>query len=162
MASADIINHSLRPVFTKVTIKQDQLIEEFINLVETIKNIRDKKIKDFLNVYTTAVDHTYKTDGPVLIRRFLLITVEEINNDLIKNNKPYRLNFGDEMYNHFVDENEAYFMKNKFYYDDGTRNENKLFKRLGYLNKVVRSCTVGNKLVLMPKTIETHLYELLL
>ena len=66
------------------------------------------------------------------------------------------------MYNHFVDENEAYFMKNKFYYDDGTLNENKLFKRLGYLNKVVRSCTVGNKLFLMPKTIETHLYELLL
>ena len=53
-------------------------------------------------------------------------------------------------------------MKNKFYYDDGTLNENKLFNRLGYLNKVVRSCTVGNKLVLMPKTIETDLYELLL
>ena len=66
------------------------------------------------------------------------------------------------MYNHFVDENEAYFMKNKFYYDDGTLNENKLFKRLGYLNKVVRSCAVGNKLFLMPKTIETDLYELLL
>ena len=43
----------------------------------------------------------------MLIRQFLLISVQEINNDLIKNNKPYRLNFGDEMYKHFADENEA-------------------------------------------------------
>ena len=44
MASADIINHSLFPNFTKDTINQEHLIEEFTNLVETIKNIRDKKI----------------------------------------------------------------------------------------------------------------------
>ena len=81
---------------------------------------------------------------------------------MIKNNKPYRINFRDEMYNRFVDENEAYYKKNKFYNDNGTLNENKLFERLEYLNKVVRSCTLGNKLCLMPKTIETDLYELLL
>ena len=162
MASEDIINHSLHPIFTKDTIKQDQLIEEFIDLVETIKNIRDKKIKDFVNVYTTAVDHTYKIDDPILVRHFLFTTIEEINSHLIKNNKPYRLNLGDEMYNHFVDQNEAYLKKKKFYNDDGPLNENKLFKRLGYLNKVVRSFTVGNKLFLMLKAIETDLYELLL
>ena len=47
--------------------------------------------------------------------------------------------------------------KNKFYND-----ENKLIERLEYLNKVIRSCTLDNKLFLMPKTIETDLYELLL
>ena len=52
MASADIINYSLFPNFTKDTIKQEDLIEKITNLVETIKNIRDKKIKDFVNVYT--------------------------------------------------------------------------------------------------------------
>ena len=114
MASADIINHSLFPNFTKDTIKKEHLIEEFTNLIETIKNIRDKMIKDFVNVYTTAVYHNYKIDEPILIRHFLLITVEEISNDLIKNNKPYRLSFGDEMYNHFVDENEAYYKKMNF------------------------------------------------
>ena len=50
-----------------------------------------------------------------------------------------------------------------FYNDDGTLNENKLFKRFfKYSNKVVRSCHLGNKLFFMPKTIETDLYELLL
>ena len=53
-------------------------------------------------------------------------------------------------------------IKKIFYNDDGTLNENKLFKRLEYLNKVVRSCHLGNKLFFMPKTIETDLYELLL
>ena len=42
------------------------------------------------------------------------------------------------MYNHFVDENEAYYKKNKFYND-----ENKLFERLEYLNKVIRSFTLA-------------------
>ena len=162
MASADIINHSLFPNFTKDTINQEHVIEEFTNLVETIKNIRDEKIKYFVNVCTTAVDHTYKIDDQILTRPILLITVKEINNNLIKNNKPYRLNFRDEMYDHFVDENEAYYKKHKFYTDDGTLNQNKLFERLEYLNKVVRSCTFGNRLFLMPKTIETSFYELLL
>ena len=61
------------------------------------------------------------------------------------------------MYNHFVDENEAYYKKKKIYND-----ENKLFERLEYLNKVIRSFTLDNKLFLMPKTIETDLYKLLL
>ena len=52
MASADIINYSLFSNFTKDTIKQEHLIEKITNLVETIKNIIDKKIKDFVNVYT--------------------------------------------------------------------------------------------------------------
>ena len=100
-------------------------------------------------------------DDRILIRHILLIAVKEINNDLIKINKPYRLNFGDEMHHHFVDENEAYYKKHKLYNDDGTLNQNKLFERSEYLNKMVRSCTFGNKLFLMPKTIETSLYELL-
>ena len=66
------------------------------------------------------------------------------------------------MYNRFVDENEAYYKKKNFYNDDGTLNENKLFERLEYLNKVVRSCNLGDKLFLMPKIIETDLYQLLL
>ena len=66
------------------------------------------------------------------------------------------------MYNHFVDENEAYYKKHKFYNDDGTRNQRKRFGHLEYLNKMVRSRTLGNKRFLMPKTIETSFYELLL
>ena len=66
------------------------------------------------------------------------------------------------MYNYFVDENEAFYKKYKFYNDDGTRNERKHFEHLEYLNKVVRSCSLGNKHILIPKTNEISFYELLL
>ena len=76
-------------------------MEEFSSLVNTIYNTRNKKNKDFVKIYKIAVDHTYERDGPLLIRYFLLETVEEINNDLIKNNKPYRVHLGYNMLEHF-------------------------------------------------------------
>ena len=110
MTSADIINQSLYPNSTKDTIKysvypgsfstyehikNNRILEEELqkNLVNIIYNTRNKKIKDFVKIYQIAVDHTYKIDDPFLIRHFLLETVEEINNDLIKNNKTYRVDF---------------------------------------------------------------------
>ena len=64
-----------------------------------------------MNVYTTAVDHTYKINDVILLRHFLLETVEEINDDLIKNNKPYRVDFGYDMLNHFLNEDDVYYEK---------------------------------------------------
>ena len=66
MTSVDVIKYSeYPPSSTNDTIKQDQLFEEFTILIETIKNIRDKKIKDFLKIYKVAVDHTYEIDDPI-------------------------------------------------------------------------------------------------
>ena len=47
--------------------------------------------------------------------------------------------------------------KNKFWNDDGTLNEIKFLDRLEYLNKLVKSCTLGNKPVATVKDIETDL-----
>ena len=108
MTSTDIINQSLYPNSTKDTIKyslyprpsstyedikNNHVLKEISNLVNIIYNTRNKKIKDFVKIYQIAVDHTYKIDDPFLIRHFLLETVEVINNDLIKNNKTYRVVF---------------------------------------------------------------------
>ena len=171
MTSTDIINHSLYPNSTKDTtkysiypgsstyedIKNNHLLEEFLSLVNTIYNTRNKKIKDFVKVYTTAVDHTYKINDVILLRHFLLETVEEINDDLIKNNKPYRVDFGYDMLNHFLNEDDAYYEKKEFYDDDGTFNNFKLLDRIKTLDKMVRSCSFSNKLFLNLKDIETDL-----
>ena len=58
---------------------------------------------------------------------------------------------------HFLNEDDAYYKKNKFYNDDRTLNEVKLFDRSEYLNKLVRSCSFSNKLVLTIKDMETDL-----
>ena len=161
MTSVDVIKYSeYPPSSTNDTIKQDQLFEEFTILIETIKNIRDKKIKDSVKIYKIAVDHAYEIDDPILIRRFLLKTVQEINDDLIENTKPYRIDFVDDMLNHFVGENESYLKKKKkkeFYDDYGTLHNFKLEDCLETLDKIVRSCSFSNKLFLNPKEIETDL-----
>ena len=77
-------------------------------------NTRNKKIKDIVNIYQTAVDHTYKIDDALLLRHFLLETVEEINKNLIKSKKPYRVDFGYNMLAHFLNEDEAYVEKINF------------------------------------------------
>ena len=159
MASTDIINQSLYPNSTKDTIKysvypnsstykdiKNNFLEEFSKLVNTIYNSRNKKIKDFVRIYQIAIDHTYKIDDPLLIRHFLLETIEEINNDLIKNNKPYRVSF---WYN---------ILWYKIFYNyDGSLNNYKLLERIEILNKIVRSCSFSNKFFLTIKDMETDL-----
>ena len=61
-----------------------------------------------MKIYQIAVDHTCKIDDPLLIRHFLLETAEEINNDSIKNNKTYRVDFRYNMLSHFLNEDDAY------------------------------------------------------
>ena len=95
-------------------IKNNHILEDFSNLVNIIYNIRNKKIKDFVKIYQIAVDHTYEIDDPLLIRHLLLETVEEINNNLIKNKKPYRVDFGYNMLADFLNEDDAYYKRNKF------------------------------------------------
>ena len=64
-----------------------------------------------MKIYKIAVDHTYERDDPLLIRHFLVETVEEINTDLIKNNKPYRVHLGYNMLEHFLNEMDSYYEK---------------------------------------------------
>ena len=85
---------------------------------------------------------------PILIKHFLLVTINEINNDLTKNNKPYRIDFSDNTYNQFVAENVAYYKKNNLYNDGDTPNINKIRNHLDYLNKLVTTFTGSDELYL--------------
>ena len=87
-------------------------------------------------------------EDPILIRHFLLVTISEINNDLTKNNKPYRINFSDNTNNQFVVENVAYYNKNNLYNDGNTVNINKIRNHLDYLNKLVTTFTGSDELYL--------------
>ena len=78
MTSTDIVKHiEYRPLTTVDAIKDDKLRKELQNAAKTIINIKNKKIKDFVNIYKIAVNHTYEIEDPILIRHFLLETVEK-------------------------------------------------------------------------------------
>ena len=103
-------------------IKNDQLRKEFENTIHIVFNIRDKKIEEFLKYFRMAIDYTYEMNDPLLTRHFLFKAIEEVNDDLIKNKKPYTVDFGYETAKHFINETEAYWQKQGFYNDDGTLN----------------------------------------
>ena len=58
---------------------------------------------------------------------------------------------------HFLNEDDAYYRKSKFYNHDETYNEIRFLDRLEYLNKLVKSWSFSNKLVLTIKKMETDL-----
>ena len=55
-------------------------------------------------------------NDPLLIRQFLFKAVEEVN-DLINNNKPYRVDISDEAITYFINETKTYWKKIEFYND---------------------------------------------
>ena len=116
-------------------------------------------MKDFVKIYQIAVNCSYQIKDPILIRHFLLETVEEINNVFIK---PYRVNFWNETFNYFADQNEAYLKEKELYNDDGTINDFKLEECLEYLEKLVRSWSFSKKHFITPKEIEPNLPTLYL
>ena len=114
-STEDTIKYSIyQGPYTYEDIKNNHLLEKISNLVNTIYNTRNKKIKDFVKIYKIPVDHTYEIDDPLLIRHFLLETVAEINNDFIKNDKPYRVDFGYNILNNFLNKDDAYYKKMNF------------------------------------------------
>ena len=123
------LNLCYTPIFTLIVfswhingIKNDQLRKEFENTIHIVFNIRNKKIEEFLKYFRIAIDYTYEMNDPLLTRHFLFKAIEEVNADLIKNNKLYRADFGYEIAKHFINETEAYWQKQGFYNDNGTLN----------------------------------------
>ena len=76
------------------TIEGEQLRKEIESIPDAIKYNKDKNIRKFLEIFRIAVDYTYEMDDPLLTRHFLFKAAEKFNDDLIKNDKTYRIDFG--------------------------------------------------------------------
>ena len=107
------------------TIEGEQLRKEIESIPDAIKYNKDKNIGKFLEIFRIAVDYTYEMDDPLLTRHFLLKAAEKFNDDLIKNDETYRIDFGYDISLHFLNETEVYYKKHEFYNKDGSIN---LFK----------------------------------
>ena len=101
------------------TIEGEQLRKEIESIPDAIKYNKDKNIRKFLEIFRIAVDYTYEMDDPLLTRHFLFKAAEKFKDDLIKNDKTYRIDFGYDISLHFLNETEAYYKKHEFYNKDG-------------------------------------------
>ena len=98
----------------------------------------------------------------MLIRHFFLKTLEEVNNNLRKNDKQNRINFSYEMLFNFVDEDEEYLEENELLNDDGSINENKLNLHLDCIEKIVTTYSPIKKLYIKPVHVDEHLLSIFL
>ena len=149
---------------TTDTIKNDHLRKELESITDILSNIRDKKIEDFLKIFRKAIDRTFEMKDPILNRHFLSKAGEEVNDDLVKNNKPYRVDFGDEACTFFINETKPYWEKHGFYNNDGTLNHFRLGRHMETLDLIIRRYSDdGPKLILYQKKLkETDLVILFL
>ena len=98
----------------------------------------------------------------MLIRHFFLKTLEEVNNNLRKNDKQNRINFSYEMLFNSVDEDEEYLEETELLNDDGSINENKLNLLLDCIEKIVTTYSPSKKLYIKPVHVDEHLLSIFL
>ena len=98
----------------------------------------------------------------MLFRHFFLETLEEVNNDLRKNDKQYRINFSYQMIIQFEEENKEYLIEYDLLNDDGSINENKLNLHLDYIEKIIATYTPSKKLYIKPVRVDEHLLSIFL
>ena len=145
------------------SIKDDQFRKELKSALVIIKNIKDKKIKDFLTTYREDIDPTFEIRDTLLITHFLYKAIEELNNDLIKSNKSYRVDYGCDIGTHFINETKVYWEKCNFYNDGGTLDNLRIDEQMKNLDLLIRACADDDELVLYPETLEeTNLFVLFL
>ena len=98
MPSIDVINYPNNPSNNNCLSTESMIWYNIIQerLLQIIKDTRESKIRDFLGASRLTNDIIYKIEDCILIRRFLLETVEEINNSLIKNNTPIRISYSNK------------------------------------------------------------------
>ena len=96
----------------------------------------------------------------MLIRHFFLETLEEVNNDLRRNDKQYRINFTYEMIIQFEEENKEYLIEHDLLNDDGSINENKLNLHLDYIEEIIATYTKSKKLYIKPVHVDEHLLSI--
>ena len=146
-------------ILTTDTIKNDHLRKELESIPDIVGNIRDKKIEDLLMIFRKAIDRTFEMEDRIL-NKHLFKAVEEVNDDLIKNNKPYRVDFRDEACSFFINETKTYWEKHGFDNDDGTLNHFRLGRYMETLDLIIRRYTDDDpELILYPKKIKRNRFS---
>ena len=139
MISTDEIKYSQYDHIPSIkTNKDEQFRKEIGTIPYTIKYIRDKQIRDFEKIFRMAIDYTYEINDPLLIRHLLFKAVEEVNDDLINNNKTYRVHFRDETNTYFINKTKTYWEKIGCENDDGNLNDSKVEKFIKTLDMIIR------------------------
>ena len=101
-------------------------------------------------------------DNTLTIRHFFLESLEEVNNDLRKNNKQYRINLSWGRILEFEEEDKKYLKDYALYNDDDSINNYKLQQHTDLNENIVTTYTPRKKLYIKPVHVDEHMLSILL
>ena len=99
----------------------------------------------------------FETENTLLIRHFFLETLDEINKELKKINKDFRINIGPQLLSAFKERDEQYIKDYGICNLDGTIDNNKLQTHLQYTEKFITSFSNSKKLYIKRVQVDDNL-----
>ena len=104
----------------------------------------------------------YELENLILHRYFLIKRFEEINQELKKDNRQFRIDFDDNTYKYFDEQNYNYFKKEGCIIDNDGLLYFKMCEEVYALDLIIRENTNDKELKFLPKKIKCKLpiYEI--
>ena len=122
----------------------------------SVFDIATEKCNNFADAYNSQNDMLIKVENTLLIRHFFLETLDEINKDLKKNNKDFKINIGPQLLSTFKERDEQYIKDYDICNLDGTIDDNKLQSHLEYIEKFITSFSNSKKLYIKPVYVDDN------
>ena len=141
-------------------INDKKLKEKLINIFNHIDEIENKKIKDFEGlVKKIRNDKNYKLTNFLLKIHFLFKAVHELNEEFLKNEEIFLVDFTDKAYEKFFDQTLLYF-EEYYDYENETFNMDAIDMDTCHLDLLIKKHKNDKKFIPKFKKISTNLPKL--
>ena len=136
-------------------IKDEKLKAHVKSIPTLIDEIKDKKINDFeKSVRKFSGEKNYELTNLLLKRHFLITAVQEVNKELIKKKKIFRVDFSFDACLFFYNQTEFYWKKEGCYNDDGTISKFKVNQDSYVLDLIIKKHTNNKKFRMFTKELK--------
>ena len=152
----------IKSYHTTDDIKDNEYRKELINAINSVFDITNRKLNQFVSAYRALIDREFKMDNTLTFRHFFLELLKEANNDLRKNDKQYRINLIWVRIIEFEEEDKEYLKYSNLYNDDGSINNYKLQQHLNLIEKIITTYTPSKKLYVKIVHVDEHLLSIFL
>ena len=123
-----------------------------------IDEFKDKKFSEFEeSVRKCSNDKNFKLTNLLLKRHFLIKAIQEVNKELIKKKKTFRVDFSYDACLFFHNQIEPYWKKEGYYNDDGTISKFCVNQDHYILDLIIKKHSNHKKFIIYPKKLETNL-----
>ena len=141
---------------TSIDDIKDKKLKAHVKSIPTlIDEIKDKKINDFeKSVRKFSGEKNYELTNLLLTRHFLITAVQEVNKELIKKKKIFRVDFSFDACLFFYNQTEFYWKKEGCYNDDGTISKFKVNQNSYVLDLIIQKHTNNKKFRMFPKELK--------